>query len=76
MCYLLSFADFVRSGVSVFPTGLTPRVMPCCIVRILEECRGTISVPFFQSLGNIEILLNYSVNYSATAQLSRSYDKM
>ncbi len=22
-----------------FPTELTPRVIPCCIVRIFEECR-------------------------------------
>ncbi len=24
-----------------FPTELTPQVIPCCIVRIFEECRGS-----------------------------------
>ena len=28
-----------RYDLQGFPTGLTPRVIPCCIVRILEECR-------------------------------------
>ncbi len=30
------------SGLQGFPTELTPRVIPCCIVRILEECICTI----------------------------------
>ncbi len=33
-------------GLQGFPTELTPRVIPCCIVRVLEECK----VPAFASV--------------------------
>ncbi len=56
------FAETIHRGnpcydLQGFPTELTPRVIPCCIVRIFEECGFTLTGQAVQMhLGDTHVL--------------------